>query len=103
MPKLKNVAVIMFYCLSAHWAFAEREWPDNQFECQVVTESGARGLVSLQTFTRQDAMQRVVGLQALNDQEVIETAVSVVQCIDFTTDEKFFDAAFQGWRNGLAE
>ena len=84
-------------------ASAEREWPDNKFECQVVTSSGARGLVSLQTFTRQDAMKRVVGMSAVSDRDTVETASSVVQCIDLGKDETFYDAAFQNWRDNLEE
>ena len=96
-------SMCLFFALISSAAYAEREWPENKFECQVVTSSGARGLVSLQTFTRQDAMKRVVGMNAVSDRDTVETASSVVQCIDLGKDETFYDAAFQNWRDNLEE
>lgn len=103
MLKPTNIAIGLMCCLVATGAAAERVWPDNKFECQVVSGSGARALVSLQTHTRQDAEKRVVGLNAVTDKDTVEEAVSVVQCIDLGKGERFRDAAFQAWRDRLEE
>jgi hypothetical protein len=103
MFKPTNTAIGLLCLFVVTGASAERVWPDNTFECQVVTNSGARGLVSLQTTTRQNAMLRVVGMNAISDKGAMETAASVVQCIDVKRGETFYDAAFQNWRNNLVE
>ncbi|PLW67548.1 hypothetical protein [Pseudohalioglobus lutimaris] len=103
MLKPINTAIGLFCLLAATGASAERIWPDNKFECQVVSSSGARGLVSLQTYTRQDARRGVIGLNAVTDKDNVEEAASVVQCIDLKKGERFRDLAFQSWRDSLEE
>ena len=90
-------------CLAATFTAtaAEREWPDREFQCQVITESGARGMVSLQTFSKELAIKEVVGLSAWTDMDGSERAAEVVQCIEPAKREAFKDTAFGYWVSTL--
>lgn len=82
-------------------AFAEREWPDKVFDCQVVTSSGAQGLVSLQSYSLKDATEGAVGLPATTLLGSNGAATRVVQCLEKGKGRAFTDSNFQAWVDGL--
>lgn len=81
----------------------ERQWPDRKFKCQVETESGARGLVELQTYSRSHAVRGVAKLDAITDRDSIERTETVIQCIEPIKGERFSDTSFQSWLSTLEE
>ena len=80
---------------------AEREWPDQGFDCQVVTSAGNVGLVSIQTYSRAQAANKVIGQSAVTPIKTRETAVSTVQCIEQRSGKRFTDEQFQRFYEGL--
>jgi len=82
---------------------AEREWPEHKFTCQVITETGAQGLVALQTHSRNHAEEGVKGLEAITNKGNREKTDSVLQCIEPANDEKFSDSGFRAWVASLEE
>ena len=75
-------------------ALADRKWPERVFDCQVVTDSGGQGLVSLQSFSLEDAVKGVVGLQATTLLGNRSAAARVVQCIEQRSGNRFAGRPF---------
>jgi hypothetical protein len=88
--------------LAAASVAAEREWPDQGYDCQVVTNAGNVGLVSIQTYSRAQAADKVIGQSAATPIKTRETAVSAVQCIEQRSGKRFTDEQFQRFYEGLA-
>ena len=84
-------------------AAAERPVPKRVFACQVSTASGTSGLVNLQSFSRESALENASGKIALTMAGKREPALSVVQCIEKFTLERFADSAFQRFVDSVAE
>ncbi len=101
MLNIKPMLLLTLSLVISAQAFAERQWPEAVFACQVVTSSGAQGLVSLQTFSLQDAEVGVIGLPAITLAGSKSVAARVVQCIDARGGESFTDSNFQAWYNKL--
>jgi hypothetical protein len=80
---------------------AERKWPEKAFDCQVVTDSGAAGLVGLQTFSLKAAEVGAVGLPARTLLGSRENTVRVVQCVEQGGMKSVSDQNFQSWLDGL--
>lgn len=99
--KLRLLLVLSF--VFSMEAFAERQWPEKAFDCQVVTNSGSQGLVSLQTFSLKDAQAGAVGLPATTELDNHDVAIRVLQCIEHGKGSSFADAAFQAWFENLAQ
>jgi hypothetical protein len=68
----------------------------------VVTINGAQGLVSIQTFSLEDARERAVGLPANTLLGNQDKAARILQCIEQGSGKKFADSSFQAWFEQLA-
>lgn len=101
MSKLKPVALGTLCLLTALGVSAEREWPEKEYSCQVVTSTGANGLIGIQTLSRERAEEVVIGHTAITLTKRKEQAVSVVQCIEKSTGEHFDDPSFQSFVENL--
>jgi hypothetical protein len=78
-------------------ALAEREWPETTYACQVITNSEAQGLVSIQSLSLQDAQSGAVGKPAITLAGNKGIAARVKQCIEERSGATFTDSSFQGW------
>ena len=83
-------------------ALAERPVPDQEYGCQVVTTSGASGIIYVTSFSRDRAMEVVKGQSAVTIKGTREPIVSTVQCIVRHSDERFSDTYFQAFVDKLA-
>ncbi|MDG2046502.1 MAG: hypothetical protein P8J79_04730 [Halioglobus sp.] len=101
MLDIKMILLVTLSVLTALEVLAERPWPEKVFECQIVTASGASGLVGLQTFSLNEAEDGVVGLTATTLLGNKESAVRVVQCVEQGRGQSFKDQNFQAWVDGL--
>lgn len=103
MLNIKSTLVVIFFMLVGAEAIAERQWPEAVFECQVVTTSGAQGLVSMQSVSLAAAEAGVIGLPATTRAGTNDVAARVVQCIDAHGGQTFTDASFQAWYADLVK
>lgn len=94
-----NYAGVALFLLASS-VFAERPWPEKSYDCQVETRSGVRGLVSIQTFSLDDAKKGALGKQALTTLGGRDTSVSITECVE-VGKTKFSDTSFQHWRERL--
>ncbi|MEM8660362.1 MAG: hypothetical protein AAGF35_05710 [Pseudomonadota bacterium] len=78
-------------------AIADREWPEKVYDCHVATISGAYGLVSIQTFSKESARKGVKGLTAATMADSTGTADRAIQCIEQRSGRRFSDSSFQAW------
>lgn len=101
MLKIKSVMLFVISAVLCAGAFAERQWPEAVFACQVVTTSGAQGLVNIQSLSRQEAETGVVGLTAITLAQSNGVAARVVQCIEESRGQSFTDSSFQAWYKKL--
>ncbi len=95
-----NVKSLLLVCLSllvSAAALAERQWPDQVFDCQVATVSGAQGLVSIQSLSPEDAREGVVGKTAITLLGNQDSAARVIQCVEQGKGNQFTDSSFQAW------
>jgi len=97
MLNFKSVVPVCLSLLVSVAALAEREWPERVFDCQVVTVTGAQGLVSLQSLSPEDARQGAVGKTAVTLLGNQGSAARVIQCVEKGTGNKFTDSSFQAW------
>lgn len=102
MLKVNALLVLTCSALLALPAAAERQWPDTTYSCQVVTATGAPGLISIQTLSHKAALTSVIGKPALTRDGMAQTT-SVVQCLERGTGKQFSDLGFRGWTNTLVE
>ena len=103
MLNIKSVLLVCSSLLFSVVALAEREWPDRVFDCQVVTITGAQGLVSIQSLSADDAQSGVVGWPAVTLLGERDSAARVIQCIERGKEQSFTDASFQAWFEGLVQ
>ncbi len=103
MLKIKSVLLVCSSLLVSVVALAEREWPDQVFDCQVVTITGAQGLVSIQSLSADDAESGVVGKPAVTLLGNRDSAARVIQCIERGKEQAFTDTSFQAWFEGLEQ
>ena len=101
MLNIKSTLLLTLSMAFCAGAFAERQWPEAVFACQVVTNSGAQGLVSLQSLSLQDAESGAVGLPAITLAGSAGVAARVVQCIEEQRGQSFTDSSFQAWYRKL--
>ena len=94
--------LVMLTLLVPIEVLAEKGSPQGVFHCQVVTISGAQGLVSFQTYSLEDAREGVVGKTAITLLGNEDTADRVIQCIELGGDKSFSDSNFQAWFEKLA-
>jgi hypothetical protein len=97
MLNLKSILLLILSMAACTSAFAERQWPDTVFACQVVTDSGAQGLVSLQSLSLAEAEAGAVGLPVITLAGSKGTAARVLQCIEARGKNLFTDSSFQAW------
>ena len=97
MLNIKSVLLVCSFLLVSVAALAEREWPDRVFDCQVVTVTGAQGLVSIQSLSAEDAERGVVGKPAITLLGNRDSAARVMQCIEKGKEKAFTDTSFQTW------
>ncbi len=97
MLNVKTVLLVCSSLLVSVAALAEREWPDRVFDCQVVTITGAQGLVSIQSLSADDAEKGVVGKPAVTLLGERDSAARVMQCIERGKEKAFTDTSFQAW------
>lgn len=76
---------------------AERQWPETTYACQVITNSDAQGLVTMQSLSLQDAESGAVGKPAITLAGNKGIAARVKQCIEERSGATFTDSSFQGW------
>ncbi|QFU77000.1 hypothetical protein EY643_15840 [Halioglobus maricola] len=69
----------------------------SDYECQVTTTSGVRGLIMLTAASAKVAEERAVGLNAYTGRGIPDEAAEVVECINRTNEEKFSDYRFEWW------
>jgi hypothetical protein len=103
MLDIKRILLVTLSMLATAEVLAERAWPNKVFDCQVLTGSGATGLVSLQTFSLTDAEEGAVGSAATTLLGKRESAVRVVQCVEQGRGKSFSDQNFQAWVDELAQ
>lgn len=101
MLNIKSMLLLILSMAMCTAAFAERQWPEAVFACQVVTNSGAQGLVSLQSLSRQEAESGAVGLPVITLAGSTGVAARVLQCIETSGGQTFTDSSFQGWYKKL--
>lgn len=101
MPNIKPMLLLTLSIAACTGAFAERQWPEVIFACQVVTSSGAQGLVTLQSLSLNDAEQGAVGLPAITLAGSKGIAERVMQCIEVQGGQAFTDGSFQAWYKNL--
>lgn len=97
-----KVSVAMACCVVAGATLAQ-QGQKRDYNCQVTTVTGARGLVTYLTTSREKAQEMVVGLEARTTKGNREIAETVVECIERFSDEKFSDAGFDWWITTLEE
>lgn len=89
-------------CLTATAALAQaqqRTFPVNNYDCQVITSTGARALLTLQANTLEEAESNALGNMASTMLETQEPAVEVTECV--AAGDSFSDLSFDSWRNSL--
>ena len=96
----KTIALIAGCCLSAG-VLAERPWPEREFICEVVTESGAQGVVFMQTFSKEHAAKDVLGFPAQTVVGTFDKTAEVEECIEPSEGEVFTDPNFRAWLETL--
>lgn len=101
MLHVKSVLLACLFLLGSVASLAELAWPDRVFNCQVVTVTGAQGLVSLQSLSLEDARQGAVGKTALTLLGNKDTAARVIQCVEKGKGNRFTDSSFQAWFEAL--
>ena len=95
------LTVVALCAVTATVAMAEgRALPDKNFACQVQTESGVAGLVSIQTDSLAMAKKAVIGESALTLGGVKSPTRSVVECV-VAREGKFRDSRFQDFYRKL--
>tara|TARA_R110001599_G_scaffold353823_1_gene599180 strand:- start:63604 stop:63915 length:312 start_codon:yes stop_codon:yes gene_type:complete len=97
MLNFKSVLLFAFCVGVSTGALAERPWPNLVFDCQVITTSGAQGLVGIQSFSLKEAETGALGLSAITLLGSHEPADRVVQCVEKGSGNSFSDSSFQAW------
>ncbi|MEM1152675.1 MAG: hypothetical protein AAGI44_00945 [Pseudomonadota bacterium] len=97
MRQLIFISVATLWTVLSTSALAEREWPEKVYDCHVTTISGAYGLVSIQTFSLDAALQGVKGQTAKTMADLEGTAERAVQCVEQRSGKRFTDSSFQAW------
>ena len=101
MFNFKSILVLALTSGVCAGAFADRPWPNKVCDCQVVTTSGAQGLVGIQTFSLDDAKTEVIGLTAMTLLGAHEPADRVIQCVEERSGDTFSDSSFQAWLDDM--
>lgn len=97
MFKIKSILLVTLSMLLSAEILAAKELPETVCHCQVVTISGSHGLVSIQTYSLEDASKDVVGKTAITLLGEKDAAAHVIQCIEQGAGQTFTDSSFQAW------
>ncbi|AQA17921.1 hypothetical protein BST95_06390 [Halioglobus japonicus] len=98
VSKLTALALGLLLVQSASHA-QERVYPKHSVDCQVITEKGTRGLVTLQANSLDIAEANAAGQIARTMTGTREAAVDVTECV--MDGQSFSDSSFESWRKSL--
>ncbi len=83
-------------CLTASQAIAQSE-SLSDYDCQVTTATGLRGLVQVTALTEKSAIKMSQFASAYTERSTREEATDVIECVNRTREEKFSDFRFEWW------
>ena len=98
LTTLASVALVQ-----AMAAYADREWPEQTYRCQVVTNTGKTGLVDIRSYSLDRVKEIIVGQPALTYDGNYDATEKIVQCLGKFSNERFFDVRFQAFLDSLSE
>lgn len=96
----KRIAAVCIFASLLGQAGTGFALPDDDYACQVQTNSGQAGLVMVQAYDLSSAIRIAGQVNAMRMDGVAEQAKTVVQCILFP-QQRFTDTAFQAFVDAL--